>query len=209
CPGVVRPYGLLAPGLLDDLVRDVPGNLGVRVELHGIARPSLRLTPEIAHVAEHLGEWDNCLYEAGAATLVHGLDVATARVEVTDHIAHEVLGRRDLHRHHRLEQHWVGPARRLLERHRTGDLEGELRRVDLVVRAIAQRDLHVDHRIAGEDAELHGLLAARIHRRDVLLGDSAAGDLVHELVATVIASGRLDVYDDSGVLSRAAGLLLV
>src|SRR5262245_5034047 len=207
--GGVRPYGLLAPGLLDDLVRDAPGNFGVRVELHGVARSSLRPAPEIAYVTEHLGKRDNCLDEAGTGTLVHGLNVATARVEVPDHIAHELLGRRDFHRHHGLEQHGVSPTRRLLERHRTGDLEGELGRVNLVVSAVAERDLDVDHRIAGENAELHGLLAARVNRRDVLLGDSPTGDLVHELVATVIAPGGLEVDEDARVLPGAAGLLLV
>src|SRR4051794_5538000 len=40
--------------LSDDLLRHVLRNLGVGVELHAVARPALRLGPEVADVAEHL-----------------------------------------------------------------------------------------------------------------------------------------------------------
>src|ERR1700731_2017681 len=45
----------------------------------------------------------------------------------------------DLDGHHRFEQRGIRLGGRLLERHRTGDLEGELGRVDLVVGAVDQR----------------------------------------------------------------------
>src|SRR6478609_7171721 len=53
---LVRPVGLLAPGLLDDLVGNIPRNLGVAVELHRVHRTTLGLGPQVADVAEHLGE---------------------------------------------------------------------------------------------------------------------------------------------------------
>ena len=75
--------------------------------------------------------------------------------------------------------------RRLLERHRAGDLERHFARVDVVVRAVDQLDLHVDHRIAGEHAVLQRFLDALLDRSDVLTRDHAADDLVleHEALA--------------------------
>src|ERR671937_709054 len=66
---------------------------------------------------------------------------------------------------------------RLLERHRAGDLERHLARVDLVVRPLDELDPDVDDRIPREDPGLHRLLDAEIDRRDVLLRDLPADDL--------------------------------
>ena len=52
--GGAKPLRLLASCLLDDLFRHVPRNLGVRVELHRVTRPPLRLAAQVADVAEHL-----------------------------------------------------------------------------------------------------------------------------------------------------------
>ena len=78
------------------------------------------------------------------------------------------LGRDHLDGEHRLEQDRLGHAGGLLEGLVAGDLERELGRVDVVVGAVLERELHVDHRVAGEHAELHGLLAALVDRGDVL-----------------------------------------
>src|SRR5436305_1731780 len=54
------PLGeLLAADLLDDFLRDVPGNLRVGVELHGVDGPALRLAAQVADVAEHLRQRDD------------------------------------------------------------------------------------------------------------------------------------------------------
>src|SRR5690242_21061652 len=47
---------LLAASLLDDLVGDVRGNLGVRVELHRVRSLARGLGPQVANVPEHLGQ---------------------------------------------------------------------------------------------------------------------------------------------------------
>src|SRR6478752_4666369 len=125
CRTVVRC--LLASGLLDDLFRDVPRNLGVRVELHAVASTTLGLAAEVSDVAEHLRERDRRGDDASAVALVHRLDLTAAGGEVADHVAHEVLGRGDLDGHERLHEDRVRTTRRVLERHRTGDLERELR----------------------------------------------------------------------------------
>src|SRR6478735_6385257 len=211
CRTVVRC--LLASGLLDDLFRDVPRDLGVRVELHAVASTTLGLAPKISDIAEHLGQWDGRGHDASAGALVHRENLSATRVDVADHVTHEVLGRDHLDGHERLHEDRVRTTGRVLERHRTGDLERELGGVDVVVLAVLEGDLDVDHRVAGDDAELHGLLATGVDLRDVLARDAATGDGVDELVAAttvgVDARGGLDADDDAGVLAGATRLLLV
>ena len=96
-------------------------------------------------------------------------------------------------------------AHAVLERHRAGDVERLLRRVDVVVRAVDQRDLDVDHRVAGEDAVVSASRDALLDRGDVLPRDRAADDLVDELEA-LAGLVRLDLELDVAVLAVAAGL---
>ena len=79
----------------------------------------------------------------------------------------------------------------VLERHRAGDLERHLRRVDGVVRAVDEPDADALDRRAGELAVRHRLLDALVDRRPEALRDHAADDLVDELVADVaLAAAR-------------------
>src|SRR5882757_5625555 len=75
---------LLALGLRDDLLGDVPGNLGVGVELHRVACATRGLAAEVSDVAEHLRQGHDALHDAGTGTLLHGLDLTTAGVDVAD-----------------------------------------------------------------------------------------------------------------------------
>jgi hypothetical protein len=84
--------------------------------------------------------------------------------------ARVVVGRHHLDLHDRLEQHRMRLLGRVLERHRAGDLERHLVRVDVVVAAVPQADLHVHHRVAGHDAAFAGLADALLDRLDELLG---------------------------------------
>ena len=77
-----------------------------------------------------------------------------------------------------------------------------------MVLAVGEDGPHVDGGVAGEHAGVERLLDAGVDRRDVLLGDAAAGDLVDELVAAAGAGG-LEVDGDLGELARATRLLLV
>ena len=52
-----------------------------------------------------------------------------------------------------------------------------------MIAAVVERRLDIDHRIAGENAALHGFLHALIDRLDVFLRHRAPDDLVNELVA--------------------------
>src|ERR687890_698131 len=66
---------LLAANLLDDLVGDVLGNLGVRVELHRVRRLTGGLGPQVPNVPEHLGHRHKGLDHAVARALVHRVDL--------------------------------------------------------------------------------------------------------------------------------------
>src|SRR5919112_271561 len=205
------PGGPLAGDLGDDFFGHVLRDLGVRVEHHGVARPPLGAAAQVAHVAEHLRERDQGPDDAGAGALLHRLDGPAPGVQVADDVTHVLLRGDDLDGHQRLEQGRAGLARGLLEGDRAGDLEGHLRGVDLVVRAVEQDRLDADHRVAGEDAVLHRVLHALVDRRDVLPRDAATGDLVLELVGRAVGRDRegLDADLDLGELARATGLLLV
>ena len=111
----------------------------------------------------------------------------------------------DLDPHDRLEDGRVRLGDRILDRHRAGDLERHLRGVHLVVRAVEQRHLDVDHRVARVDARVERLADALVDRLDVLARDGAADDLVDELVAGALLAG-LDLDDGVAVLALAAGL---
>ena len=96
-------------------------------------------------------------------------------------------------------------AHAVLEGEDRRHLEGVLVRIHLVVRAVDQRGLDVDHRIAGEHALVDRLVDALLHRRDEFLRHPAALDAVDEFVA--LAGLRLELQPDVAVLAAAARLL--
>src|SRR5690606_4131971 len=105
-------------------------------------------------------------------------DQAATAVQVAGDRTEEVLGRRHGDLHDRLEQLRAGLAAAFAEGEDTRLFEGDLRRVDFVVRTVEQRHLDVTRGEAGQDAALGGLADAVFHRRDVFAGDAALGDLV-------------------------------
>src|SRR5436309_2683566 len=177
----------------------------VVAELHRIDRPALAHRAQRGGVAEHLRQGDARSHDVRAGALRHPADLAAAAGEIAHHLTHVLRGRHDLDVHDRLEQDRPRPARRLLDRHRARDLERHLARVHVVVRAVHQLDLHVHHRVAGEDAVLERLLHALLHRADVLAGDRAPDDLVLEHEARRGPAG-LEVDHHAAVLATAAGL---
>ena len=69
-----------------------------------------------------------------------------AAVEVADDVAHELLGHRDLDPHHRLEHDRVRLATASLIAIEPAILNAISDESTVVVRAVDQRDLDVDHR---------------------------------------------------------------
>ena len=76
-----------------------------------------------------------------------------------------------------------------------------------MIAAVEHGDFDVDHRVTGEHAFLHGLLHALVDRGNEATGDSAALDLVDELVARPWVRG--DAQPTVAELPGATRLLLV
>src|SRR5439155_14172170 len=89
--------------------------------------------------------------------------------------------------------------------HAAGDLEGHLRRVDLVERAVDEGGLDVDHRVAGDHAARQRVADALLGRLPELAGHGPTHDLGLELEAAP-ARQRLESDDRVPVLALAAGL---
>src|SRR5438552_18971337 len=123
---VAAPWLLLDLGLLDEFRGQVDRHLGVMTELHRGRGPTLRHAAQVGHVSEHLGKRDEGPDHLGGASRLLPLDLAAAAVEITDHVAHELLGHEDLDLHDRLEDGRVRLGEGVLDRHRAGDLEGHL-----------------------------------------------------------------------------------
>src|SRR5580693_929612 len=121
CCCVPRERKLLAARLGDDLLGDARRHLGVRVELHAVVRPSLRLGTQVTYVTEHLRQRNESLDHPGPGSFLHGLHLTAPAVEVADHFSHVVIGSGDLDAHDRLEQYRVGQRGGLLEGHRASD----------------------------------------------------------------------------------------
>src|SRR3989442_1707567 len=161
----------LPPDFRHDLFGDRRRNLFVPGELHRGRRPPLRHRAEVRHVPEHLSQRDVGADHLRAAARLHREDAAAAAVQVAHHGPHVLLGRHDLDVHHGFEEDRLGLAARLLERHRRRDLEGHLRRVHVVVGTVHEPHLHVDHRVARQDARLERLAHTLLDGGDELLGD--------------------------------------
>src|SRR5215469_11199801 len=173
--------------------------------MHRKRRASLRVRAHVGGVAEHLRQRNHCLDHLRSGAMLNALDSSAAAVQIADDRAHELFRYHHFHRHHRLQQYRAGFARRFLERHRSGDLEGHFVRIDFVIAAVVQDGLHIDHLVAREYAAFHGFLNALVDRLDVLLGNHATHDLVDELVA-LAGLIRLDADFHVSILAAAAGL---
>src|SRR5690606_18824203 len=174
-------------------------------ELHRVDRPALRCGTQRSGVTEHLRQRHDGVDDLCAATLLHATDLPATGRQVAHHVTHVISRGDDLHIHHRLEQNRIGPTSPLLERHGTGDLEGHLGRVDVVIRTEDQLHLDVDHRVPGEHAVVHRLTHPLGCTLDVLTGDHATADLVLEDEARARLT-RFDVDDHVSVLTTATAL---
>src|SRR5262249_10973468 len=118
---------------------------------------------------------------------------------------HVLLGRNHLHLHYRLEQKRPGPGRSILKGHRSCNLKRHLRGIHVVVAAVMQSGLYIDHLVAGQYAAFHRLSNSLIHRLDVLAGNHSADYRVDEFV-TGAGLERLAANLRMPVLPTAAGL---
>ena len=134
------------------------------------------------------------------------MDAGAAAVEVAHDVALEFFGRHIFDLHDWLEQDGLGFFQAVLEREDRGHFERHFVRVHIVVGAIDDIHMDIDHRVAGDDAVEDGFLESFFHSGDVFLRNRATNDLVldREAFAALVGS---DLADDMAVLTAAAGLL--
>src|SRR5581483_10880260 len=169
---------------------------------------SLAHRAELVDVAEHVGERHHRVDDLRVAARIGAGDLAAPRVDVADHRAKILLRRHHLDLHDRLEQHRARLLQRVAEGLPRADLEGERRRIDIVIGAVDQGDAYVDHREADQHARGQNRLQALLDAGDVLLRHRATDDLGLEVEA-LARRVRMYVELDAGELAGAAGLFLV
>src|SRR5690606_377855 len=167
-----------------DGFRHVAGSFSVVLELHRVGGATLRCRAQRSGVAEHFRQRDFGLDSLAATDhVVHALDHAATRGQIAHHGAGVVFGSFHFHGHHGLEDHGVGLAAAFLETEDGSHLERQFVRVHIVVRTEVQRDLDVDHRVAGQHALRHGFVDTLFDRGDVFARNHTALDGVDELDA--------------------------
>src|SRR6202022_2497604 len=179
----------LSSRLRNDLFRDRLRDFLIVMKLHAVDRAALGLGPQIGRITEHVAQRHIGAYHLHRGPAFHAEDLAAPRGQVPEDLTHEFLGHDDLALHDRLEQRRLTLVHAVLGRHRPGDGEGHLVGVDLVVRAVDQGRLDVDHREARQHAAVERLDDALLAPGGVFLGDRAADDLVDELEALAAAFG--------------------
>ncbi len=96
-------------------------------------------------------------------------NLAAAAGKIADDAAHIILGRHHFDLHDRLKQLRTGLLRSLAERGARSDFECERARVHLVICAVYERNLEVEHREAREHAIVQHALHALFDAGDIFL----------------------------------------
>src|SRR6266496_547748 len=110
-------------GFLNDLLLQLRRNDVVVMHLHVEAAAALGHGGEVNAVSQHLRHWGLGLYDRVPTLVVHALNATAPRVEVAHDRASEFVRHRDLNRHDRLEQRWLGQLHGFLEGNAAGHLE--------------------------------------------------------------------------------------
>src|SRR5688572_415056 len=174
-------------------------------ELHRVSRATLAHGAHGGRVLEHLSERHFCSDDFARNRIFHSGDLTAATIQVTDDVTVVILWRHHLYLHDRLEDDGFGIRHRVLERHRTCDLECHLVRVDVVVRAVEQGHLDVYDRVACKHTVSGGFANAFLDGRDVFLRNRTANDRVDELEALPWL-GRLELNPHVTILAATTGL---
>src|SRR5690606_7832521 len=201
------PYWLLAAAGADDFVGHVLRSFSVMLELHGVRCTALGLRTQAGRITEHLGQGNLGLDDlATTRDIFHALDHATARGQITHHVAGVFFRRFHFNSHHGLEQHRAGPAHTFLESHGSGHTECVFVRVHIVVGTEEQRDLDIDDRVTSHHTGGDCFRDALVPGRDVFARNHTALDGVDEFVTAARLEG-LELEHDVTVLTTTTGLL--
>src|SRR5205807_1004411 len=120
---------------------------------------------------------------------------------------HVFLGHHDFDTHHRLEQNRLGLSASFLDTNGGADFERHFRRIHFVVVAIVDRDLHVHHGIAGQNAAFERLADTLFDGGYELPRNIATANFILELETLTVI--RFDAQLYARVLAATAGLLLM
>src|ERR1700730_15106657 len=196
---------LVSLGPANDLVRYTSRHLFIAREVHGVFGAALCARAHVCRVAKHLRQRNDGLDHLRTGSMFHALDASATRTEVAHDDAGIIFRGLYFDRHHWLQQHRRGLARGFFKCHRTRNLESHFIRIHIVIAAIVENGLHVDHLVAGEDAAFHGLPNTLVDRLDEFLGHRATHDIVDKLVSLAWLL-RLQEYFGVTVLTAAASL---
>src|ERR1700674_5276264 len=192
-------------GAAPNALREVSRHLCVMTEFHRIGRPPRGHRPKFGSVTEHLSEGHAGLYVLRRASTFHAQDVPATRRQVAHHVTEIFLRHDNVDLHDRLEQVRLSLTHRILDRHRAGDLERHVVRVDSVVRAVDQRGNDIDNGIAGDNPGLKRLPDSLFNGWDELPGDPTLRDLVLEYEPAA-GLARADIQLGVAELTLATGL---
>src|SRR5208282_1638586 len=189
----------------DDLFRHMTRGLFIARKMHRVLGASLRAGTHMRRVPEHLRQRNDGLDDLRTGAMLHAFDASATRTQVTHDGARVIFRRHYFDRHHRLQNHRARLACRFFESHRAGNLKRHFVRIDVVIAAVEERRLDVDHRIARKYAAFHSLLHALVDRLDEFLRYGAAHDFIDEFVAFARLVW-IEINLGVPVLAAAAGL---
>src|SRR5208282_2271198 len=128
--------------------------------------------------------------------------------EVAHQIAGILIRRVDFHVHDRFEESGPRLLHGFFEGKRAGNFERDVRGIDIVILAVIESGAEIGHRETRKMAARGGFANAAFDRRNPVVRNGAAKDVVHKLDA-LIALGRLELDAADTELAVPAGLLLV
>src|SRR5580765_7358848 len=133
-------------------------------------------------ITKHFGQRNDRLDYLRSGAMLHAFNASASRTQIAHDHAGIILRRDDLDCHYRLQEHRRSLPSGLFERHRTSNFERHFVRVDIVITAVEQRRLDIDHRITGQHSAFERFLNALVDRFDEFLRYRPANDLVDEFV---------------------------
>src|SRR4029077_7820843 len=116
-------------------------------------------------------------------------DAAAPAAQVAHQVTRILIGSIDFDVHHRLEQHWPGLLHGFLEGQRAGDLESDVRGVDVVVFAVVEDGAEINHGEAGEIPARGGFANSSFHGGNPVPWYRAAENVIDELDALAALDG--------------------
>src|SRR5690606_32210823 len=148
---------------------DVRRHRCVMIKDHRVLGTALAHGAQAVDVFEHVRQRYMRIDHDRDATLFLALDLATAGVQVADHVTDVIFRRHHLDLHHRLEQLRGGLLGGYAEAGERGDFDREYRGVDVVEGAVEQGRLDAQHRQAREPTRGENAFYALLDAREVFL----------------------------------------